>query len=129
MIVWGGYNGSALSDGGRYNPAANSWASISASGVPTARYYHTALWTGNEMIVWGGQNSGTSILKDGGRYFPTENSWKSIASSGAPDERALHTAVWTSNQMLIWGGGNTNRNLSDTLTYSLPRTLYLYQKQ
>ena len=24
--------------------------------APNARYFHTAVWTGSEMIVWGGDN-------------------------------------------------------------------------
>ncbi|MDP9186205.1 MAG: hypothetical protein M3O72_02460, partial [Verrucomicrobiota bacterium] len=39
------------------------------SGVPDARYLHTAVWTGTEMIVWGGYGSG--YLNTGGRYNPT----------------------------------------------------------
>ena len=50
----GRYNGSYLNDGGRYNPTANSWTALPTSGAPAARYSHTAVWTGSEMIVWGG---------------------------------------------------------------------------
>ena len=58
MIVWGGYgNGSSyLNDGGRYNPAGNSWTATSTTGAPAAAREHTAVWTGSEMIVWGGFN-------------------------------------------------------------------------
>jgi hypothetical protein len=41
MIVWGGYNGSYLNDGGRYNPAANSWTALPTSGAPAARAIFT----------------------------------------------------------------------------------------
>ena len=34
---------------------------------------HTAVWTGSEMIVWGGFDGG--YLNDGGRYNPAANSW------------------------------------------------------
>ena len=53
MIVWGGFNGGYLNDGGCYNPTANSWTSVATSGAPAARMNHTAVWTGSEMIVWG----------------------------------------------------------------------------
>ena len=33
------------------------------------RAFHTAVWTGSEMIVWGGM-SGSGYLNDGGRYNP-----------------------------------------------------------
>lgn len=52
MIVWGGDN--PLNTGSRYDPVANSWSATSLVNVPDARYYHTAIWTGNQMIVWGG---------------------------------------------------------------------------
>ena len=58
-----------MNDGGRYNPAGNSWTAVSTTGAPAARYHHTAVWTGSEMIVWGGYN-GSSYLNDGGRYNP-----------------------------------------------------------
>ena len=55
MIVWGGYDGSSYcNDGGRYNPVANTWTALPTTGAPAARYSHTAVWTGSEMIVWGG---------------------------------------------------------------------------
>ena len=57
MIVWGGYySGSVLNGGGRYNPVADSWTAVTTTGAPAARYRHTAVWTGSEMIVWGGFN-------------------------------------------------------------------------
>ncbi len=36
--------------------------------APLARYDHTAIWTGNEMIVWGGNNEGGYQLDTGGKY-------------------------------------------------------------
>jgi hypothetical protein len=32
----------------------DSWTATSTINAPTARFGHTAVWTGNEMIVWGG---------------------------------------------------------------------------
>jgi N-acetylneuraminic acid mutarotase len=68
MIVWGGFNGSAMNTGGRYNPAGDSWAVVNTNAAPAARYYHTAVWTGSEMIVWGGYDG--SYLNDTFSYTP-----------------------------------------------------------
>ena len=38
--------------------------------APSARVYHTAVWTGSEMIVWGGYNYPAGDLNDGDRYNP-----------------------------------------------------------
>jgi hypothetical protein len=43
-----------LNTGGRYNPATDSWTAITINNAPSARFFHTAVWSGNEMIVWGG---------------------------------------------------------------------------
>lgn len=68
-----------MRDGSRYNPTTDSSSAVTNIGAPGARDYHTAVWNGTEMIVWGGQ--GTSALSDGARYNPTTDSW--IAIPGA----------------------------------------------
>ncbi len=95
MIVWGGSGNSGyLNTGGRYDPATDSWTATSTDNAPEARYYHTAVWTGNQMIVWGGLgNSG--YLNSGGRYDPATDSWTATSTASAPDPRYYHTAVWT----------------------------------
>jgi Chlamydia polymorphic membrane protein (Chlamydia_PMP) repeat len=67
MIVWGGDGVSGdLMTGGRYDPGADSWIATTTINAPSARTYNTAVWTGSEMIVWGGSHS--SFLNTGGRY-------------------------------------------------------------
>jgi len=39
-------------DGGRYNANTDSWTATSITNVPSPRAYHTAVWTGSEMVVW-----------------------------------------------------------------------------
>lgn len=69
MIIWGGEGVSGiLNSGSRYNPSLGTWAAVSANGAPAAREYHTATWTGSEMVVWGG--TGAGLLNDGARYSP-----------------------------------------------------------
>jgi N-acetylneuraminic acid mutarotase len=102
MIVWGGFNGSNLNSGGRYDPSTDSWTATSTTNAPTARLVHTAVWTGNEMIVWGGFN--VSYLNTGGRYNPSTDSWTATSTTNAPSAREEHTAVWTGSQMIVWGG-------------------------
>ncbi len=111
MIVWGGddFAGNALSDGGRYNPTTNTWAPMSQGpSCPAARYGHEAVWTGTEMIVWGGQyrsGAGRVQVNTGGLYDPVTDSWTSMSTgAGCPAGRIDFTAVWTGSEMIVWGG-------------------------
>ena len=61
MIVWGGDGTRLLNTGGRYNPSTDSWTATSTTNAPGARSSHTAVWTGSEMIVWGGVHGGGII--------------------------------------------------------------------
>ena len=72
-----GKPGVATNTGGRYYPDLNGWVSTSTgSNVPAARYYHTAVWTGTEMIVWGGRAHFPFIWGTGGRYDPVTGTWR-----------------------------------------------------
>jgi len=111
MVVWGGlfYDGTFhyLNAGGRYNPSMNTWTAISTTNAPDARIHHTAVWTGSEMIVWGGAlDVSFGSLNTGGRYNPSTNTWTATSTTNAPDARAHHTAVWTGSEMIVWGGGD-----------------------
>ena len=121
MIVWGGnYDAvpSFSNGGGRYNPLTDTWTAIPTNGAPSARYDVSAVWTGTEMIVWGGIAyapgfSSSTTYNDGARFNPTTNGWAAVPTSGAPVARHAHTAVWTGSGMIVWGGaGNGNSELN-----------------
>jgi N-acetylneuraminic acid mutarotase len=112
MIIWGGLGCGLVTcgrnTGGRYNPSTDSWTATSTNNAPSSRYAHTAVWTGNEMIVWGGLNESGS-LDTGGRYDPSTNTWTATSTTNAPFARNDHTAVWTGSEMIVWGGAGGGR--------------------
>src|SRR5207253_3025481 len=83
----------------------DTWTPTSLINAPAARLNHTAVWTGSEMIVWGG-GDGSNVFNTGGRYNPSTDSWAATSTTGAPTARAVHTAVWTGSEMIVWGGGS-----------------------
>jgi hypothetical protein len=84
---------------------AEGWTPTSFINAPSGRAYHTAVWTGSEMIVWGGFDA-SGALGTGGRYNPATNSWAPVSIVNAPAVGAGHTAVWTGTEMLVWGPSN-----------------------
>ncbi len=118
MIIWGGwtFNGINLfflKTGAAYDPVTNSWEPISTVNAPTGRIHHTAVWTGNKMIVWGGGDS-ISRANTGGIYDPVNNTWTSTSTVNAPSGREWHTAVWTGSKMIVWGGDTMQNAVTNT---------------
>jgi hypothetical protein len=76
MIVWGGVfccPGVEFNTGGRYNAGTDSWTPTSTANAPFPRFslqqLNFAVWTGREMIVWGGYNNTSHLFYNtGGRY-------------------------------------------------------------
>ena len=71
LTACGGGEGGGGGDeggGGKGGPAHDTWRTTS-TGVPSARRWHTVVWSGSEMIVWGGF-TGVSYFNTGGRYTP-----------------------------------------------------------
>lgn len=77
---------------------SGTWTPTSGTGAPSPRTGHTAVWTGSQMIVWGGGYG------DGARYDPTNDSWSPVSTVGAPEARTGNVAVWTGSRMIVWGG-------------------------
>jgi len=75
--------------------------------APSPRIWHVDVWTGQELIVWGGCTGSTSCSNEvytGGRYDPSSDSWLGTSIQSAPSERANSSAIWTGAEMLVWGG-------------------------
>ncbi len=109
MIVWGGYDPhnydpNNFGTGGRYDPVTDRWSGMARNADLGDTTGSSAVWTGREMIVWGGDEYAYVGL--GARYRPTTDSWTPTNTSGAPRPRAFHTAVWTGQEMIVWGGAS-----------------------
>jgi N-acetylneuraminic acid mutarotase len=110
MIVWGGLvsplNFTLGNSGGAYAPSANSWRPTSLLQAPVRRHEHTAVWTGQEMVVWGGTTDNSFTTSTGGLYDPDADSWSPLRNDATtPVGRGNHSAVWTGSEMIVWGGG------------------------
>ncbi|HXC24839.1 MAG TPA: hypothetical protein VNU46_02910 [Gemmatimonadaceae bacterium] len=141
MIVWGGYanlddgvDGGyeqvTYGDGALYEPTTDTWTPMSKNGAPFPRGGESSVWSGKEMLIWGGWDETAGVVKvppeqgpplvmDGGsvspfppgdpalsgaRYDPITDTWSTMSSNGQPSIRANHAAVWTGTEMIVWGG-------------------------
>src|SRR5579883_254301 len=68
-------DGQTVTDG---QTSINSqWAMMSTVGAPSPRYNASAVWTGSNMLVWGGQDD-NGALGDGASYDPVKDSWATL---------------------------------------------------
>ena len=86
---------------------SDTWTPTQTTGAPSGRLFFPAVWTGTEMILWGGYSGTTNMdTNTGGRYNPATNSWLPTSLTNAPLQRDSHSAVWTGAKVVIWGGSN-----------------------
>ena len=74
-------------------------------GPLTPRGGHSVIWTGSEMIVWGGEadEDASTVFADGAAYDPSTETWR-VLSTAPLSGRRYHQAAWTGDTMLIVGG-------------------------
>lgn len=135
MIVWGGSTSTndEINTGSIFNPATNSWTGeTNAIGTPPIRTKHTAIWTGTDMIVFGGlwtnSNSNFIPLNDGYKYNYVTNTWTAISMTGAPLPRYNHAATWTGTDMFVTGGFYFQSSLSNCYSYNPVTNLWIYRQ-
>jgi hypothetical protein len=73
LLVWGGVTGDSPESpvpphGEAYDPATNQWSALPEAPL-AGRAGPAAVWTGSQMIVWGGSTASTSYT-DGAAYTP-----------------------------------------------------------
>lgn len=126
FIVWGGgtgdkVDGQVRASGAAYAPETDSWRTLAPAPIE-ARERHTAVWTGEEMIVWGGtgRHHGVGDLLDGARYDPTTDSWRAMAPAPAGTDRSGGQAVVVGDHAVIGAGfGPTGDEERRVLVYDL----------
>jgi N-acetylneuraminic acid mutarotase len=111
LLVWGGASGAEdhllHADGAGYDPASGIWESMPASPL-SPRVGQAAVWTGSELVVWGGFVKGganpSAPTADGAAYDPTTGRWE-VLPPAPLSPRGDAIAVWTGAEVLVLGGG------------------------
>jgi hypothetical protein len=75
---------------------------------PDSRPGFSSVWTGRELIVWGGHapSDVARTRADGAAYDPTAERWRAIAPAPIRG-MTWHFAAWTGSEMLVVGTSGT----------------------
>jgi hypothetical protein len=109
LLVWGGReldpDDRAASryprQGAAYDPGHDRWRPMAEAPIP-GRSRAAAVWTGTELVVWGGSNR-SGARGDGAAYDPATDRWRAIAD--APEVGGIGDAegIWTGTELVVWG--------------------------
>ncbi|EYF03023.1 Kelch repeat-containing protein [Chondromyces apiculatus] len=112
LLVWGGFaeppNGFSeptSNEGAAYDPATGTWRVLGASPL-SGRGYHTAVWDGSRMIVYGGSEGEAAPLADGAAYDPVTDTWITIATPNLVPRADASGFVGgpSGSAAIFWGG-------------------------
>jgi len=124
LIVWGGQtqqtaqtNPMIDADGAAYNPTTHRWRRLPAAPI-AGREDAVAVWTGAELIIWGGSdaeqlaemNSQSPLPRpptesDAVAYHPATNTWQRIGTVPlATSLGATTEGVWTGDRVVLMSG-------------------------
>jgi hypothetical protein len=88
---------------------APTWAPIARAPI-SGRTFNGVVWSGSEMIVWGGVHrsaGGGEQLADGAAYDPSTDSWEKLAPAPAGLKGGGgQAAAWTGSEAAFWVGNS-----------------------
>jgi hypothetical protein len=118
MLIWGTTDAA-------FNPSTNSWRHLPRPPVPASPAF--AVWTGRQMIGWGG-GGGDFLMDQGAAYTPATNSWKRLPPAPLEGNGRLTIGAWTGSEVVVAGGeaiGRTGmRFFRDSAAYDPTRNTW-----
>ena len=87
------------------------WRATAPSPID-GRTEHAMVWTGSEVVIWGGTSSsdepGQSVFegitpRGGAAYDPAADRWRVIPNAPIPG-RNLPVTAWTGSEVIVFGG-------------------------
>ena len=107
----------------KYNPVSNTWT-YGNSGSFRGRWMMAFVWTGRELVIFGGANDVTNYNDDGARLDPETMTWKALPRFPLGDHDLFCT--WTGKEMLVTQGAL--RGQRSVFAYTPPSLAHLYAK-
>lgn len=130
FFIFGGRDGTTYTDFGvpdgttyndkayLFNQLTNQWTTLPVPNPdvrPAPRAFHTAVWNGSEVMIWGGA-AASDIFSDGALYDPANDEWDKL---NAPQNRYNAESVWTGEELIVWGGiGSDGETLNSGYRYN-----------
>jgi hypothetical protein len=112
--IWTGTEALFYRAGVAFDPASETWRELPPSPHDPEFRQTAAVWTGSDVIVFGGGQVDSATTHEGAAYDPTTDRWRTIAD--APIGLNLLSAAWTGEEVIVFGSLLDNRNVAQTET-------------
>jgi hypothetical protein len=121
QAIWTGREAVFLGVGGEdapleaiaFDPEAGTWRTVPNAPITEASG-GVYVWTGSEIVAWGGGERDDSRGRAGAAYDPTSDSWRVITE--APIGLNHADGVWTGREVVVLGSSLNGRNIATTDT-------------
>jgi hypothetical protein len=101
-----------------YDDVTRQFANVNIPGAQQLGANHSAVWTGDRLVLFGGRIPSSGIVQDDAFVVdPTFLTFTAAATAGRPAARDRHGAVWTGLHMIVWGGRSGTAALADGARY------------
>ncbi|TMK91116.1 MAG: hypothetical protein E6G42_08835 [Actinobacteria bacterium] len=101
---------------GAAGPATSSAGWSRLADPPFLRSGSVRVWTGQELLVWGGYEPDGTFRADGAAYDVGLRRWRALPPAPLRG-RADSGGVWTGRELLVWGGWAGHRAFADGAAY------------
>lgn len=119
LFYWGGdsgFGGTVHDDGALYEPARDKWHRLPPPPID-GRSSAAGVWTGKEVVIWGGGGAQRNSLDDGAAFNPRTCAWRQIAPSPLSPRDPV-AAVWTGRDVIFWGSTSRPGGAAGGATYN-----------
>ena len=99
--------------GQAYDPRSREWRVIPSAPLAPVDG-RIEVWTGAELIVWGGGRRRGRGARRGAAYDPARDAWRPIARG--PTGLNLASGIWTGRKLVVFGSLLDGRNVAETRT-------------
>ena len=104
MVVWAGNSPEGRAGGAVYNPRTNTWRRL-AKGPLGVREGYASVWTGSELLIFGGHTGGVAA-PTAAALNPRTGSWRRLPALNAVKGLAVaNGAVWDGREAFVSARG------------------------
>jgi hypothetical protein len=112
--VWTGTEALFYPAGVAFDPVTDTWRRLAPAPHDPQHRQTAVVWTGSEMVVFGGGEVDSETAHQGAAYDPESDTWGAIPD--APIGLNLLSAAWTGEEVIVFGSLLNDRNIAETET-------------